>query len=100
MSSTQLNKSNYNDMTYSDYVRLSAEDSVKVNIDRSAKQQLLASMIIKGSNEDNSILKETLENQFSLGIDNYPSTTTKAMDMPNHFKGSCKGGMKGASNNK
>ncbi|VEU34053.1 unnamed protein product [Pseudo-nitzschia multistriata] len=90
----------HNGLSYKEYKQLDENDSKKKSIDRSAIQQILVTLVIEGSNEDNSILKETLENQYSLGTNTYPSDTTEALDMLNHFEGSSKRNTAGSKNSK
>ena len=50
----------------------------------------MSAIIIEGSDEETSTLKEKLANQFNLGVNQHPTTTTKALEMLNHFKGTKK----------
>ncbi|VEU33958.1 unnamed protein product [Pseudo-nitzschia multistriata] len=96
----ETNSAKYGRMTYSQYKNLQEDNALRVMIEKSAKQQLLAVLLIEGSNEDTSVLKQTLENQYTLGMNNYPVTPTAALGMLNQFKGSKKGGTKSAVANK
>ncbi|VEU41596.1 unnamed protein product [Pseudo-nitzschia multistriata] len=72
------------DISYTDYTEMSPEERSLIDIQ--VEQCFLAALIIEGSDTDTSTLKETLENDYCLGTKNYPTTTTKALDMLNHFK--------------
>ena len=59
-------------------------------VQKRAEQELLASIIIEGSNADTSNLRLTLAQQFSLGCNLYPTNPTHAADMVNEFAGTNK----------
>ena len=60
----------HKDITYSEFVSMDKDNTVQTAIEKGAKQQFLATILIEGSNDETSTLKETLENQFSLGTNN------------------------------
>ncbi|VEU45218.1 unnamed protein product, partial [Pseudo-nitzschia multistriata] len=83
----QLKQSVKEFTTYNtDMEKLTHLDKMKKQINHNAIQQFVAA-IIEGSDEETSTLKGTLANQFNLGMNQYLTTTTKALEMLNHFKG-------------
>ena len=84
------NKSNsvisYDDYTKLD-VTLDADYKKKKSMDNAVDQVMLAMIIINGSNDRmHRDLRQTLQDSFARGHDDYPITSTGAQDMLNQYK--------------
>ena len=77
MYSEQINLASYN--------KLTTEEREEYNL--RAEQRYLAALIVEGCDEETSTLRQKLAQQFALGSNLYPNTTSRAQEMLIEFAG-------------
>ena len=81
-----------NDITLERYIDMPAGSDERKRYDDMAEQLFIATIVIEGSDSSSSILRETLQQQYALGTDMYPTNPSRALEMLNEFKNTKKGG--------
>lgn len=74
------------EMSYEDYSRLSIDSKERATVIEAAEEILIANVMMRGSNDrTNRGVDGILQDDYSRGMDTFPTTSAKALDLLNQY---------------